>query len=77
MTIKVIFNTNKKLKDAAMRKARRHGLTLSAVLNMATEAYVADRLTISAFERDLAGARAEMRAGKGIPLEEALKSAGL
>ena len=77
MDTKVIFNTNKKLKEAAMKKARKHGLTLSAVLNMATEAYVDDRLIISAFERDLAEARAQMQAGKGIPLEEALKSLGL
>lgn len=77
MITKVIFNTNKKLKDAAMKKAKKHGLTLSAVLNMATEAYVENRLTISAFERDLAAARADVRAGKTIPLEEALKSLGL
>jgi len=77
MTTKVIFNTNKRLKEAAMKKARKHGLTLSAVLNMATEAYVDDRLMISAFERDLAVARAQARASKGISLEEALKSLGL
>lgn len=77
MVTKVIFNTNKKLKDAAMKKAKKHGLTLSAVLNMATEAYVSDRLVISAFERDLATARAQVRAGKTIPVEVVFKRLGI
>ena len=70
MNTKVIFNTNKKLKEAAMKKAREEGLTYSAVLNLATEAYVNDRLHISAFDRDLAAAREEVRQGKTIPAEE-------
>ena len=70
MNTKVIFNTNKKLKEAAMKKARSEGLTYSAVLNLATEAYVNDRLHISAFERDLAVARKEVRQGKTVPAEE-------
>ena len=77
MNVKVIFNTNKKLKDAAMSKARKEGLTYSAVLNLATEAYVNDRLKITAFQRDLAIAREEMRQGKGIPAEEVYKKLGL
>jgi hypothetical protein len=54
MTAKIIFNIDQKLKDAAQKKARKEGLTLSAVLNFATEAYVKDRLKIIAFDRDLA-----------------------
>ena len=77
MNVKVIFNTNKKLKEAAMKKARKEGLTYSAVLNIATEAYVSDNLKISAFQRDLAQAREELRQGKGIPMEEAFRKLGL
>lgn len=77
MTTKVIFNTDKKLKAAAMKKARKEGLTYSAVLNLATEAYVNNRLEITAFDRDLAVARAQMRRGEGIPQEEILRRLGL
>ena len=61
MNVKVIFNTNKKLKDAAMKKARKEGLTYSAVLNIATQAYVGDRLEITALDRKLEQARVARR----------------
>lgn len=77
MNVKVIFNTNKKLKEAAMSKARKEGLTYSAVLNLATEAYVNDRLKITAFQRDLAIAREQVRRGKTIPMEEVFKKLGI
>ena len=77
MNVKVIFNTNKKLKDAAMRKARAQGMTYSTVLNLATEAYVADRLNIGAFERDLAIAREQVRKGLGVPLREVRRQLGI
>ena len=36
----VIFKIDKKLKDQAMKKARHEGITYSAVLKTATQAYV-------------------------------------
>ena len=77
MNVKVIFNTNKKLKDAAMRKARLQGMTYSTVLNLATEAYVDDRLNIGMFERDLATARQQVRQGKTIPAAELYQKLGI
>jgi antitoxin component of RelBE/YafQ-DinJ toxin-antitoxin module len=56
MNTTVLFNIDKKLKTAAMRKARSQGMTLTAVLNIATQAYVNESLQISAFERDIAQA---------------------
>lgn len=77
MNVKVIFNTNKKLKEAAMKKAREEGLTYSAVLNIATQAYVSDELKITALQRDLAIAREQVRQGKTIPAEEVYRKLGL
>ena len=77
MNVKVIFNTNKKLKDAAMKKARKEGLTYSAVLNIATQAYVGDRLEITALDRKLEQAREEIRQGRYYTHEQMLKMLGL
>ncbi len=77
MNTKIIFNTNKKLKEAAMKKAQKQGLTLSAVLNLATQAYVDDTLTVSLFERDLAIAREQIRQGRGIPAQEVYHRFGI
>ena len=77
MNVKVIFNTNKKLKDAAMKKARKEGLTYSAVLNIATQAYVGDRLEITALDRKLEQAREEIRQGRYYTHEQMLKMRGL
>lgn len=77
MTTKVILNMNTKLKSAAMKKARSQGMTLSAVVNIATQAYVNDSLVISAFERDLAQAYEEMRQGKGVPAKEVYRRLGI
>ena len=77
MITKVIFNTDKKLKAAAQRKARKQGMTLTAVLNIATEAYVNDRLKISAFDQMLVEAREDIRQGRTIPAEEVYKRFGI
>jgi antitoxin component of RelBE/YafQ-DinJ toxin-antitoxin module len=77
MNTKVIFNTDKKLKAAAMRKARKQGLTYSAVLNFATRAYVNDVLKIDVLGEIINKARKDIRAGKGIPQEEVFKRLGL
>ncbi len=73
MQTKVLFNIDKKLKGAAMKKARRDGLTFSSVLNIATRAYVADRIVIDAFERDLESAREDVRRGRVASHEDLLK----
>jgi len=67
MTTKVLFNIDKKLKEAAMRKAKSQGLTYSAVLNLATRAYVKNEFEVDILARDLAKAREELRQGRGIP----------
>lgn len=77
MVTKVIFNTDKRLKAAAMKKARSQGLTLSAVLNMATKAYVDDRIEISVFDRDLAEALEDVRKGRVTDAETVHRRLGL
>lgn len=57
MNAQILFKTDRELKEASMKKARKEGLPLSAVLNLALEAYVTNRLAIVAFDRDLALAR--------------------
>ena len=77
MTTKVIFNTDKTLKEAAMKKARSQGLTYSAVLNLATRAYVNDELEVDMLSRELAEARQQVREGKTISQEALFKKLGL
>ncbi len=73
MNTKIIFNTDKNLKAAAQKKARKQGLTLSAVLNLATRAYVDNDMTVDIIARDLAKARAS----KSIPAEEVYRELGI
>lgn len=73
MNTKVIFNIDKKLKVKAMQKAGRQGLTLSSVLNLATQAYVDDRITLTAFERDLMQGMADVRAGRVHALDDVIR----
>ena len=73
MNTKVIFNTDRKLKVAAQKKARKQGLTLSAMLNIATRAYVEDEITINVIARDIAKARAS----KSIPAKEVHRELGI
>lgn len=77
MTTKVLFAIDKKLKEAAMKKARRQGLTYSAVLKLATRAYVDDDLKVDALGEILARARADIRAGRTIPQEDVLRRFGI
>lgn len=77
MTTKAIFTIDKKLKQAAMKKARKHGTTLSAVLNHATRAYVDNQFALDPFAAMIAKAREEIRQGKGIPQEEVFRRLGL
>ena len=42
----VIFKIDKKLKEQAMKKARREGIPYSAVLKTATQAYIKDQFEV-------------------------------
>ena len=64
MNTTVLFNIDKKLKTAAMRKARAKGLTLTSVFTMTMQAFVDDMLTVDILARDIAKARQEFKEGK-------------
>jgi antitoxin component of RelBE/YafQ-DinJ toxin-antitoxin module len=71
MTEQVIFKIDKKLKDQAMKKAKRDGLPLSVVLKRATQAYVDNDFDIGVsyspkLIRDVRQAEKEIREGKGL-----------
>ena len=76
----VIFKIDKKLKDRAMKKAKREGLPFSIVLKFATEAYADGDFDVGVsyspkLIRDVRQAEKEMREGKGLrgDLNELLK----
>lgn len=77
MNTKIIFATDKKLKAAVQKKARKQGLTLTAVLNFAARAYLDDSIEIDVIGRDLAAAREQIRQGKGVPAEEVYRRLGI
>ena len=62
-----------KLKKAAMRKAREQSMTLTQVLNMATRAYVQDRIKRTPIERDYEEGLEDIRAGRIISQEDLFK----
>lgn len=63
MTTKMIFSIQPELKKAAMKKARAHGLSYAAVLNLATQSYVDGTLTVSALDARPAHSAADVAAG--------------
>lgn len=73
MTTKTIFNMDTKLKRAATLKARKNGLTLTHVLNMATRAYLQNRIKRTTFERDIEEGLEDIRLGRTISQEELFK----
>lgn len=77
MTTKVIFNTDKKLKAAAMKKARGQGITLSSVLNFATKAYVDDRMKIDVLGQMIERGREDIRQGRIISEKEVYRKLGI
>lgn len=62
-----------KLKKAAVRKARSQGVTLTMALNMATRAYVQDRIKRTTVERDYEEGLEDIRLGRIISQEELFK----
>ena len=77
MTSKTIFNMDTKTKKAVMRKAKKEGWTMSAMLNFAARAYLENRLKIEASDRDFEEGLADIRAGRTRPAEEVFKRLGL
>lgn len=77
MTVKAIFNMDATLKKEVMSKARKEGLNLSTVLNLVARAYVANRLKISASDRNFEEGMADIRAGRIRPAEEVFRRLNL
>ncbi len=65
------------LKKEVMRKARKEGINLSVVLNLAARAYLSDRLKITASDRDFEEGMEDIRAGRTRSAEEVFKRLGL
>lgn len=72
-TVKVIFNMDKKLKESAMKKAKKQGITYSAFLNLATYAYVDNRLELDPLALIIERARENVRGGKVYTHEEVVR----
>lgn len=66
MTTQVIFKIDKDLKDKAMQKAQKDGITFSAVLKMATRAYVLGDLEIKITPNELIKASAKKELEKSL-----------
>lgn len=69
MTEQVIFKIDKKLKERAMKKARREGIAFSTVLKSATQAYVEDEFEIGLsynpkLIRDVRQSERDIKAGR-------------
>ncbi len=77
MTTKIIFNTDKKLKEAAMKKSKEKGMTLSSFLNLAMQGFVAEELQIGIIDRDLATAREDIRRGRVSKQEDVFRALGI
>jgi hypothetical protein len=77
MRTKTILNMDLQLKKAAMKKARKEGTTLSAVLNAATRRYLHGKMKVLAVDLDWEEALKDIRAGRTRPMEEVFKDLGL
>jgi hypothetical protein len=67
---KVIFNMDTTLKKKAMAKARKEGLTLSLLLNRATDAFVKNQLSLAIVDPELARGLDDIAHDRVISLEE-------
>ncbi|MFA6432867.1 MAG: hypothetical protein WCV82_03615 [Candidatus Paceibacterota bacterium] len=77
MNSKTIFNMNTKIKNAAMKKAKKEGLTLSDVLNFAGRAYVDGDIQVRIVDRDTAEALDDIAHGRVMSQEVLFKRLGL
>ena len=80
MNTRINFNIDEDLKNAAMKKARQKGISLSTVLNQATRAFVANTLDIGIVDRlledDIDRSDDDIQHGRVTPHEEVLKELG-
>jgi predicted transcriptional regulator len=80
MNTRINFNIDEDLKNAAMKKARQKGISLSTVLNEATRAFVANTLDIGIVDRlledDIDRSDDDIQHGRVTPHEEVLKELG-
>ena len=77
MTTNTIFNMNVTLKKAAMRKAKKEGLTLSDILNFSARAYINGDIQVRIINRDTAEALDDIAHGRTISQEALFKKLGL
>lgn len=77
MTTKAIFNIDKKLKSAVAKKAHERGLSLSAFMNLAAQAFVDGRIDIDLLDTDLFKAREDICRGRVISQERLFKRLGI
>ena len=75
MTRQVIFKIDEKLKDRAMKKARKEGIAFASVLKLATQAYVDGALEVQLVaqpklnaktRRELQGISEDNRQGRNL-----------
>lgn len=69
MNSQVIFKINTKLKEKAMRRARRDGVPFSSILKLTTQAYAEGRLDVGVGEPERFNAKTRKE------IEEALEDA--
>lgn len=68
---------DKKLKAAAMKKARGQSMTLSTVLNFAASAYVDNRMKIDVIAQTIERGREDIRQGRLISEKEVYRRLGI
>ena len=75
MTCQVIFKIDEKLKERAMKKARKEGIAFASVLKLATKAYVSGALEVQLVaqpklnaktRRELQGISKDIREGENL-----------
>lgn len=66
MQAQVVFKIDKGTKDAAMRKARKEGVTLSAVLKSATAAFATGDLKMSLINKEMEDIYRDIRAERNL-----------
>lgn len=77
MITKVIFNMDKKLKVAAMKKAKAHGTNLTSIFNAAARAYVSSVQNVDPLREAIEQGVREFHEGKTIAQDDLFKRYGL
>lgn len=66
-----------KLKSATMKKARARGLTLSAFMNLAAQAFVAGKIDVDILGEDMLKAREDIRLGRVTSQDKLFRRLGI